>query len=314
MQLYMSWYIRSFFGFTFLNILYFFKYSCINIFHRRSLYTFHAFIHMHNWGDLFLPACRLIMFEGTYHPKQSLVKKLTPTMPMGRCGVVLLFCIPARIYNSLITQLSNVLPWLPWERARGLEVWPLHHQWNSAVFSVFIRGKCGRYQFSMFCHVNIICYLHPWLTMLWAKLLHRYFIHSLQWRHNARDGVSNYQPHDCLLNRLLRRKSKKISKLRVTGLCEFPAQRASNGENVSIWWRHHVDARHGQKFPTWTIKANDQVQVYDIGMSGCATTLGNSFAHPAINKTRPCCYLHEKMFISTDLTNIYGLESISSRL
>ena len=41
MQLYMSWYIRSFFGFTFLNILYFFKYSCTNIFHRRSLYTFY---------------------------------------------------------------------------------------------------------------------------------------------------------------------------------------------------------------------------------------------------------------------------------
>ena len=40
---------------------------------------------------------------------------------------------------------------------------------------------------------------------------------------------------------------KKISKLRVTGLCavnspetgEFPAQRTSNAENVSIWWRHH---------------------------------------------------------------------------
>ena len=41
-RLYMSWYIRSFFGFTFLNILYFIKYSCINIFHRRSLYTFYS--------------------------------------------------------------------------------------------------------------------------------------------------------------------------------------------------------------------------------------------------------------------------------
>ena len=38
------------------------------------------------------------------------------------------------------------------------------------------------------------------------------------------------------------------SKLRVTGLCvgnspgtgEFPAQMASNAENVSMWWRHHV--------------------------------------------------------------------------
>ena len=38
-----SWYIRSFFGFTFLNILYFFKYSCTNIFHRRSLHTFYSY-------------------------------------------------------------------------------------------------------------------------------------------------------------------------------------------------------------------------------------------------------------------------------
>ena len=45
-----------------------------------------------------------------------------------------------------------------------------------------------------------------------------------------------------------RRRSKKKSKLRVTGLCagnspatgEFPAQMASNAENVYIWWRHHV--------------------------------------------------------------------------
>ena len=69
----------------------------------------------------------------------------------------------------------------------------------------------------------------------------------LRWRHNGHDSVSNHQPHDCLLNRLFRRRSKKTSKLRVTGLCvwnspgtgEFPAQMASNAENVSIWWRHH---------------------------------------------------------------------------
>ena len=49
-------------------------------------------------------------------------------------------------------------------------------------------------------------------------------------------------------NRLFRRRSKKTSKLRVNGLCvgnspgtgEFPAQTASNVENVSIWWRHHA--------------------------------------------------------------------------
>ena len=40
---------------------------------------------------------------------------------------------------------------------------------------------------------------------------------------------------------------RKYQKLCVTGLCagnspktgEFPAQMASNAENVSIWWRHH---------------------------------------------------------------------------
>ena len=44
-------------------------------------------------------------------------------------------------------------------------------------------------------------------------------ISSLQWRHNGRNSVSNHQPHDCLLNRLFRRRSQKTSKLRVTGLC-----------------------------------------------------------------------------------------------
>ena len=74
---------------------------------------------------------------------------------------------------------------------------------------------------------------------------------SLRWRHNGRDSVSNHQPHDCLLNRLFRRRSKKTSKLRVTGLCagnspetgEFPAQMASYVENFSIWWRHHVEGQ-----------------------------------------------------------------------
>ena len=71
---------------------------------------------------------------------------------------------------------------------------------------------------------------------------------SLLWRHSGHHGVSNHQPHECLLNRSFRRRSKKTPKLRVTGLCagnspetgEFPAQMASDAENVSIWWRHHV--------------------------------------------------------------------------
>ena len=41
---------------------------------------------------------------------------------------------------------------------------------------------------------------------------------TLRWRHNDHDGVSNYQPNGCLLNHLFRRRSKKTSKIRVTGL------------------------------------------------------------------------------------------------
>ena len=70
---------------------------------------------------------------------------------------------------------------------------------------------------------------------------------TLQWRHHERNGVSNHQPHGCLLDRYSRRKLKKMSKLGVTGLCvgnspvtgEFRAQRTSNAQNGSICWRHH---------------------------------------------------------------------------
>ena len=50
-------------------------------------------------------------------------------------------------------------------------------------------------------------------------------------------------------------RSKKTSKLYVTGLCEgnplmtneFRFQRASNVENISIWWCHHVYAQDFQE-------------------------------------------------------------------
>ena len=75
---------------------------------------------------------------------------------------------------------------------------------------------------------------------------------TLQWCHSGRNGVSNNHPHHCLLNRLFRGRSKKIWKLRVTGLCagnssvigEFPAQMGSDAENVSIWWRHHASCKY----------------------------------------------------------------------
>ena len=105
--------------------------------------------------------------------------------------------------------------------------------------------------------LNILpCFITSVTVALWFQTLkgrfntkYQYLINiSSQWRHNERDAVSNHQPHDYLRNRFFRRRSKKTSKLRVTGLYkgnspvtgEFPSQRASNAEHVSSRWRHHV--------------------------------------------------------------------------
>ena len=91
--------------------------------------------------------------------------------------------------------------------------------------------------------------------------------YPLQWRHIEHDGASNHQPHDCLLNRLISCRSNKTSKLRVTGLCEgnssvtgeIHSQRASNVENVSIWWRHH--------FCLWNVATWSTIPVIAIDTS-----------------------------------------------
>ena len=96
-----------------------------------------------------------------------------------------------------------------------------------------------------------------WIT--YVMMYHHAHV-PLRWRHNEHDIVSNHQPHDCLLNRLFRRRSKKTSKLRVTGLCagnspgtgEFSAQMASHAENVSIWWRHHA---------LWSLRIFNEIHV-----------------------------------------------------
>ena len=91
-------------------------------------------------------------------------------------------------------------------------------------------------------HRNELLHRDAYVTSLYLCELHTYVDSTLQWRHSEHDGVSNHRRLDCLFNRLFRRRSKKTTKLRVTGLCEgnsavtgdFPAQRASNAENVSV--------------------------------------------------------------------------------
>ena len=137
-----------------------------------------------------------------------------------------------------VASTGHQQPWYWWNNDDLLSIEPLE-AW-------FI--EIQNFSFMKSAFENVICKYWPFCVALivgwWCHMPS-----SLQWRHNGHGNVSNHQPHDCLLNRLYRRRSKKTSKLCATGLCagnspgtgEFPAQMASNAENVSIWWRHHVE-------------------------------------------------------------------------
>ena len=90
----------------------------------------------------------------------------------------------------------------------------------------------------------------PWAMI--PNVDHIAFFHQgclhkpLQWRHNERDGVSNHQPHHCLLKSLFRCKSKNIKAPRhwpFTGLHRWPVNSPHKLSLTRIffnWWRHHA--------------------------------------------------------------------------
>ena len=66
------------------------------------------------------------------------------------------------------------------------------------------------------CLCNIYFFTNTWIDI--RIIIYLLQCKALQWRYNERDGVSNHQPLDCLLNRLFGRRPKKTAKIRVTGL------------------------------------------------------------------------------------------------
>ena len=159
-----------------------------------------------------------------------------------------LCCVLVWLYTSPVSYTFRVTSWLPQsQRYKKLITWFTGRRWyNNIAKQNKFKQTCVLYW--TYCTYNSKL-LECSYNSSTARSTTQYILTlRLQWRHNARDSVSNHQPHDCLLNRLFRRRSKKTSKLRVTGLCtgnspatgEFPAQMASNVENISIWWRHHA--------------------------------------------------------------------------
>ena len=82
--------------------------------------------------------------------------------------------------------------------------------------------------YEVFLYQHISCFLNhgfpwPFFFIWWRHDVYRADFRIaaflLLWHYNGRDGVSNHQPQDCLLNHSFRRRSKKTSQLRITGLC-----------------------------------------------------------------------------------------------
>ena len=132
------------------------------------------------------------------------------------------FCITGPLCGE-----STVHGWIPIRR--GVVMWSFHFfslnmllskQAKLPVTDTRVSLKllcpfriCTLFGCAMLCCGYIIrplsrpmWHIYPYLS----RLLKWY---SLQWRHNGRDGVSNHQPFDCLLDGLFRRRSKKTPKL-----------------------------------------------------------------------------------------------------
>ena len=93
--------------------------------------------------------------------------------------------------------------------------------------------------FAVMLECILVNYMH--FVKMWSAWIFYIVALSLRWRHKERDGVSNHQIHDCLLNRLFRRRSKKYqsSASLVTGQRWIPRTLGQWRGNASIWWRLH---------------------------------------------------------------------------
>ena len=110
-----------------------------------------------------------------------------------------------------------------------------------------------------------------------------------QWRHNDGDGVSNHQPHDCLLNRLFKVQIKENIKDprhwplwgEFTGDRWIPLTKGQWRGNASIWWRHH--GLNGNVI--WLLVWDPQSNVTPVAASVLSKCLPNfktaaTFNHP----------------------------------
>ena len=140
-----------------------------------------------------------------------------------------------------------------------------------------------------------------------------------QWHHNGRHGVSNHQPHHCLLNRLFRHRWTNTSKIRVTGLCEgnspvtgeFPAQMASNADMCV----HLMTSSWSNVFQINHVKHMNKIRVYCRNISTYINMLAifqryEYYAYNANTKFFAIIWSYINQFARMLLCQIYHLLQI----
>ena len=167
-----------------------------------------------------------------------------------------IYCqVHAKTYTNIIPQSSNKTisyltrcpRWLPSKMSHADNV-----------------AKCELHVIRWNMHMVLLCLfwcshiVNSWVHAIYIPISFRISWEASEWYDYpcssegiplgyGQNHLSNHRVVDGLVNRLFRRRSKKTSKLRVTGLCErkFPVTRefflptASNAENVYICLRHH---------------------------------------------------------------------------
>ena len=130
------------------------------------------------------------------------------------------------------------------------------------IRQLYIHGIYVQLYLIIFCHGSEYCWDIIWVgffSMSCALFVPPLLMFFLNKQLELELELEYHRRLDWLLNPLFRRKSRKTSKLRVNVLCEgnppvtdgFPSQKASNAENVSIWWRHHGGDRSRVPYIYW---------------------------------------------------------------
>ena len=146
------------------------------------------------------------------HAQSSIINSASDTnLQVCNDGDMFTFFILNAVIFAPVPQKSLTMPviykyWIQWGTRKGIQ--------NLPILSWILKVDVSAYRFAIFRNSF---HHQTWERSCWVATLIGY---SLQWCHNGRDGVSNHKPHDCLLSRQFRRRSKNTSKVRIICLFE----------------------------------------------------------------------------------------------